>query len=121
VAPSLSSCGEQIRKFLRQNELQAWIAWRPDELVMLSGCFGGHGFSSFFKHGAGHHAVFRYHGPAFGVVPGESAEREPGMVITMEPGVHSQERPATARIEDNQLVTESSHETLSRREEPSQT
>lgn len=28
---------ERIRSFLRQHELEAWIAWRPDELVMMSG------------------------------------------------------------------------------------
>jgi Xaa-Pro dipeptidase len=30
---------EQIHSFLRRNNLAAWIAWRPDELVMLSGYF----------------------------------------------------------------------------------
>ncbi len=30
---------QQIRSFLQQNHLQAWIAWRPDELLMLSGYF----------------------------------------------------------------------------------
>ena len=30
---------EQIRNFLRLNNLRAWIAWRPDELLMLSGYF----------------------------------------------------------------------------------
>jgi len=30
---------EQIRNFLRLHNLQAWIAWRPDELLMLSGYF----------------------------------------------------------------------------------
>jgi len=28
---------QQIRSFLRQHDLRAWIAWRPDELVMMSG------------------------------------------------------------------------------------
>jgi Xaa-Pro dipeptidase len=28
---------EMIRSFLQQHKLQAWIAWRPDELVMMSG------------------------------------------------------------------------------------
>lgn len=31
------SRAQQVRSFLRSNALQAWIAWRPDELVMLSG------------------------------------------------------------------------------------
>jgi Xaa-Pro aminopeptidase len=30
---------QQIRDFLQHNELAAWIAWRPDELLMLSGYF----------------------------------------------------------------------------------
>jgi Xaa-Pro aminopeptidase len=30
---------QQIRSFLLQHGLQAWIAWRPDELLMLSGYF----------------------------------------------------------------------------------
>lgn len=29
----------QIESFLQQNNLRAWIAWRPDELLMLSGYF----------------------------------------------------------------------------------
>ncbi len=28
---------QQIRSFLHQHDLRAWIAWRPDELVMMSG------------------------------------------------------------------------------------
>jgi Xaa-Pro dipeptidase len=30
---------QQIRSFLQRHGLQAWIAWRPDELLMLSGYF----------------------------------------------------------------------------------
>ncbi|MGB6333618.1 MAG: hypothetical protein WBF41_17750, partial [Candidatus Sulfotelmatobacter sp.] len=30
---------QQVRSFLRSNNLLAWIAWRPDELLMLSGYF----------------------------------------------------------------------------------
>jgi Xaa-Pro dipeptidase len=30
---------QQIRTFLQENNLQAWIAWRPDELLMLGGYF----------------------------------------------------------------------------------
>jgi Xaa-Pro dipeptidase len=72
------------------------------------------GFSSFFTHHTGHHVGFRYHDPGFGILPGESAQLRPGMVITIEPGVYVRERGAGARIEDNVLVTESGHEVLSR-------
>jgi Xaa-Pro aminopeptidase len=72
------------------------------------------GFSSFFTHHTGHHVGFRYHDPGFLIFPGESAKLEPGMVITIEPGVYIRERGAGARIEDNVLVTEAGHEVLSR-------
>ncbi len=73
-----------------------------------------HGLSSFFTHHTGHHVGFRYHDPGFLILPGESAKLEPGMVITIEPGVYVPERGAGARIEDDVLVTESGHEVLSR-------
>jgi Xaa-Pro aminopeptidase len=78
------------------------------------------GLSSFFTHHTGHHVGFRYHDPGFLILPGESAKLEPGMVITIEPGVYVPERGAGARIEDNVLVTESGHEVLSRIKESEQ-
>ncbi|MGB8986715.1 MAG: Xaa-Pro peptidase family protein [Candidatus Sulfotelmatobacter sp.] len=30
---------QQVQSFLQQNSLGAWVAWRPDELLMLSGHF----------------------------------------------------------------------------------
>ena len=72
------------------------------------------GLSSYFTHHTGHHVGFRYHDPGFLILPGESAVLEPGMVITIEPGVYVPERGGGARIEDNVLVTESGHEVLSR-------
>jgi Xaa-Pro dipeptidase len=73
-----------------------------------------HGLASFFTHHTGHHVGFRYHDPGFMILPGESARLEPGMVITIEPGVYVPERGAGARIEDDVLVTDSGHEVLSR-------
>jgi Xaa-Pro dipeptidase len=78
------------------------------------------GLSAFFTHHTGHHVGFRYHDPGFLILPGESAKLEPGMVITIEPGVYVAERGAGARIEDNVLVTESGHDVLSRIEESGQ-
>jgi Xaa-Pro aminopeptidase len=74
----------------------------------------GRGFAEFFTHLTGHHVGFRYHDPGFAIVPGEAAQLEPGMIITIEPGVYVRERGAGARIEDNVLVTESGNEILSR-------
>ena len=73
-----------------------------------------HGFSAFFTHPTGHHVVFRYHDPGFAIAPRESASLEPGMVITIEPGVYVKDHGAGARIEDNVLLTESGYEVLSR-------
>ena len=36
---------QQIRGFLQENRLRAWLAWRPDELLMLSGYFPAWGAS----------------------------------------------------------------------------
>ncbi|MGC2478808.1 MAG: Xaa-Pro peptidase family protein [Candidatus Sulfotelmatobacter sp.] len=69
--------------------------------------------SDFFPHLTGHHVGFRYHDPGFPIAPGVSAKLEPGMVITIEPGVYSTDLGGGARIEDNVLVTDSGHEVLS--------
>ena len=74
------------------------------------------GFAEFFTHLTGHHVGFRYHDPGFAIAPGEAAKLEPGMIVTIEPGVYVRERSAGARIEDNVLVTESEREILSRTE-----
>jgi Xaa-Pro aminopeptidase len=34
-----ASRAQQVRNFLQRNNLRAWIAWRPDELLMLTGYF----------------------------------------------------------------------------------
>ena len=39
VTAAPPSRAQQMRTFLQRHNLRAWIAWRPDELVMLSGYF----------------------------------------------------------------------------------
>jgi hypothetical protein len=39
VTANPPSRAKQISSFLQQNNLRAWISWRPDELLMLSGYF----------------------------------------------------------------------------------
>jgi Xaa-Pro dipeptidase len=39
LAGNPASRAQQVRNFLQRNDLRAWIAWRPDELLMLSGYF----------------------------------------------------------------------------------
>lgn len=73
------------------------------------------GLSSFFPHHTGHHVGFRYHDPGFLIAPGVNAKLEPGMMITIEPGIYVPERGGGARIEDNLLVTETGCEVLSRK------
>jgi Xaa-Pro dipeptidase len=73
------------------------------------------GLSSFFTHHTGHHVGFRYHDPGFLIAPGVNAKLEPGMIVTIEPGIYVPERGGGARIEDNLLVTETGCEVLSRK------
>jgi Xaa-Pro dipeptidase len=72
-----------------------------------------HGFAQYFQHGTGHHVGFRYHDPGFGIAPGVKDVLEPGMVITIEPGIYGHDLGGGARIEDNILVTATGHEVLS--------
>src|SRR5271156_4186145 len=39
LSAGILSRTEQIRSFLERHDLRAWIAWRPDELLMLCGYF----------------------------------------------------------------------------------
>jgi Xaa-Pro dipeptidase len=110
---------EQILAIVRDAQQAAVDGIRPgvsaaDIDALARDKIAAQGLSSFFTHHTGHHVGFRYHDPGFVILPRESAKLEPGMVITIEPGVYVPERGAGARIEDNVLVTESGHEVLSR-------
>jgi Xaa-Pro aminopeptidase len=64
----------------------------------------------YYIHGLGHNIGLNVHDP------GESCKAlEPGMVVTMEPGVYIPEENLGVRIEDDLLVTDSGYKLLSER------
>lgn len=71
------------------------------------------GFKSNFTHATGHPVGFRYHDPGFAIAPGIQDILEPGMVITIEPGVYVPQLQCGARLEDNVAVTETGADCLS--------
>jgi Xaa-Pro aminopeptidase len=68
----------------------------------------GAGLGDAFIHGIGHHLGMDVHD-----LDGERP-LEPGMVVTIEPGVYLPERSVGIRIEDDILITRSGRENLSR-------
>ncbi len=68
----------------------------------------GKGYADYFIHGTSHHIGLNVH-------DGGSTRRplEPGMVITVEPGVYLPEEKLGVRIEDDVLVTDSGYRILS--------
>jgi Xaa-Pro aminopeptidase len=70
----------------------------------------GKPLGQYFIHGLGHHIGLNVHDPGEYCSP-----LQPGMVITMEPGIYIPEENLGARIEDDVLVTESGYKLLSER------
>ncbi len=64
----------------------------------------------YFIHGLGHHIGLNVHDAGDYCVP-----FQPGMVITIEPGIYIPEENLGVRIEDDVLITESGHKLLSER------
>ena len=70
----------------------------------------GNPLGQYYIHGLGHNIGLNVHDP------GESCKAlEPGMVVTVEPGIYIPEENLGVRIEDDLLVTETGHKLLSER------
>ena len=70
----------------------------------------GRPLGQYFIHGLGHHIGLNVHDPGDYCAP-----LQPGMVITMEPGIYIPDENLGVRIEDDVLVTESGYRFLSER------
>jgi len=70
----------------------------------------GKSLGPYFIHGLGHHIGLNVHDPGDHCAP-----FQPGMVITIEPGIYIPEENLGVRIEDDVLITESGHKLLSER------
>lgn len=70
----------------------------------------GRRLGRYFIHGTGHHLGLEVHDP----VSDRSRPLEPGMVITIEPGVYIPEENLGIRIEDDVVVTREGYRMLSR-------
>jgi Xaa-Pro aminopeptidase len=70
----------------------------------------GKSLGQYYIHGLGHHIGLNVHDPGEYCRP-----LEPGMVVTMEPGIYIPEENLGVRIEDNVLITETGYKLLSER------
>ena len=70
----------------------------------------GKSLGPYFIHGLGHHIGLNVHDPGEYCAP-----LQPGMVVTVEPGIYIPEENLGVRIEDDVLITESGHKLLSDR------
>src|SRR5229473_2451128 len=68
----------------------------------------GKSLGPYFIHGLGHHIGLNVHDPGEHCAP-----FQPGMVITIEPGIYIPEENLGVRIEDDVLITESGYKLLS--------
>lgn len=70
----------------------------------------GKSLGQYYIHGLGHHIGLNVHDPGEYCKP-----LEPGMVVTVEPGIYIPEENLGVRIEDDVLITETGHKLLSER------
>jgi len=69
----------------------------------------GRSLARYFIHGLGHHVGLHVHDP------GPDRPLEPGMVVTIEPGIYIPEENLGVRIEDMVLITETGYKLLTGR------
>jgi Xaa-Pro aminopeptidase len=70
----------------------------------------GHSLGRYYIHGLSHHVGLNVHDPS-----GPSRPLEPGMVITIEPGIYIPEENLGVRIEDDVLITPTGYKQLTAR------
>lgn len=70
----------------------------------------GKSLGQYYIHGLGHHIGLNVHDPGDYCQP-----LEPGMVVTMEPGIYIPEENLGVRIEDDVLITDTGYKLLSER------
>jgi Xaa-Pro aminopeptidase len=70
----------------------------------------GHSLGRYYIHGLSHHVGLNVHDPS-----GPSRPLEPGMVITIEPGIYITEENLGVRIEDDVLITPTGYKLLTAR------
>src|SRR6202166_3249950 len=70
----------------------------------------GHSLGRYYIHGLSHHVGLDVHDPS-----GPSRPLEPGMVITIEPGIYIPEENLGVRIEDDVLITATGYKQLTAR------
>lgn len=113
---------EPIRKIypiVEEAQQKAIALCRPGTLIKelddtARGVIEAHGYGESFTHSLGHGLGLNIHEPPVIRRKGPNSERplEPGMVITIEPGIYLP-RIGGVRIEDTILITENGHEVLS--------
>lgn len=70
----------------------------------------GHPLGRYYIHGLSHHVGLDVHDPS-----GPSRPLEPGMVVTVEPGIYIPEEDLGVRIEDDVLITANGYKVLTAR------
>ena len=112
-----SAKGEKIYDIVLEAQMTALEAVKPGVACgevdkAARDVISGYGYGDAFGHGTGHGVGLHIHeAPRLG--PGVKEELEPGMVVTVEPGIYLP-RWGGVRIEDMVLVTDRGKEVLTR-------